>query len=381
MKGIPQFGKWLAILAACSLISLPASAQLELPAPGSVKFPDAPEEKTPLRQLDRNLELKKAIDEAMRADDPQKALDLVLKLQKQILVQRGGAFQLQLAPFPVGRDPGPVPKSELREQYEKQLREFAESIDKLKDDKEAREGIEKARDEYKKAMEAELKKADEARPQPNFPRLQLQPLPAPLPFADFGDFNFRLGGAQPRLGVQLEKPSGVLAEQLDLKPDTGLVIVDVMRGMPAEKAGLKKNDVLLQWAGKEIATDVEAFQTMIAEAKAGEKVDAVILRKGKKETIKGIEIPEAAKAPEARPRERDNFNQVQTQINGDTATIQASARGVKYNIAGAMEGRKIMPKKIVITDRDETTTFESLNKVPEKYRATVDKLLGKVGRE
>ena len=376
MKGFPQFGKWLAILAACSLFAGQAGAQRD-PREGRAK--DVPDRKGVNEQLQQILDLRKAIDEAMKANDPQKTLELFQKLQKQMQVQRPDVELI----LPATR-PQAVPKSELREQYEKQLKEFAESIDKLKDDKEAREAIEKARDEYKKAMEAELKKADEAqprRPLPNFPRVQLQPLPVPAPFADFGDFNFRFGAAQPRLGVQLEKPSGVLAEQLDLKPDTGLVIVDVMRGMPAEKAGLKKNDVLLQWAGKDIATDVEAFQTMIAEAKAGEKVDAVVLRKGKKETIKGIEIPEAAKVPEAKPRERDNFNQVQTQIDGDTATIQASARGVKYDISGAMEGRKIVPSKIVITDRDETTTFASLDKVPEKYRPTVDKLLGKVGRE
>lgn len=282
MKGIPHIGQCLAASIACSLFAVPASAQR-----------DVPERNNPLQQLEQILALKKAIDDAMGADDPQKALDLVMKLQKQMMLDRPD-FQVQPFPFPAGREQVQPPKSDLRVQYEKQLKDFAESIDKLKDDKDAREAIEKARDEYKKAMEAELKKADDAQPrriQPAFPRNEI----APLQGLDFALRFPRLDDAQPRLGVQLERISAVLTEQLGLEPDTGLVIVDVMRGFPAEKAGFRKNDIVLQWAGKKTPTDVEAFQTMIARAKAGEKVEAVVLRKGKKETIKDIELPAAVK--------------------------------------------------------------------------------------
>ncbi len=277
MKGIPHIRTGLAAFIACSLLAAPASARR-----------DPPERNGPLQQLEQILELKKAIDNAMGNDDPQKALDLVMKLQKQMLLEPRG-LDFPFPAFPAANAAPPI-KSDLRQQYEKQLKEFADSIDKLKDDKDAREAIEKARDEYKKAMEAELKKADDAQPlriQPAFPRNELVPFQA----LDFGLMLPRLNDAQPRLGVQLERISAVLAEQLDLEPNTGLVIVDVMRGFPAEKAGLKKNDIVLQWAGKKTPTDVEAFQTMIANAKGGEKVEAVILRKGKKETIKGIELP------------------------------------------------------------------------------------------
>jgi len=342
---------------------------------------DAPERKDPRAQFDQILELQKAMGEAMRANDPEKTKELLLKLQQLMQVERPGAFQLQIQPFPLLGREQPQPKNDLRVQYEKQLKEFAESIEKLKDDQEARGAIEKARDEYKKAMEAELKKADEAQPAPrpipvfpDFPRVPRNEL-VPFPAFDLGLRNPRLTDVQPRLGVQLEKPSAVLADQLDLKPNTGLVILEAMRGTPADKAGLKKNDVLLQWAGKDVASDVEAFQALIAATKAGEKFEAVVLRKGKKEIVSGIEMPES------RRLDLGNFNQVQMQIDGDTASLQATARGVKYDIAGTMEGRKLVPNKIVVMDRDETLTYESLEKVPEKYRPIVEKLIGRLGRE
>jgi hypothetical protein len=43
-----------------------------------------------------------------------------------------------------------------------------------------------------------------------------------------------------------------------------------------------------------------------------------------------------------------------------------------------MEGRRAQPSKIVITDGEEKSKYESVEKVPEKYRPTVEKLIGKI---
>lgn len=334
------------------------------------------------KDLERVLELQKEIEAAAKANDPQKMIELIAKLQRLMQVQ---VPQLQLQAFRdfPGRAPVSPVKSDLRQQYEKQLKDFEQSIEKLKDEPDARAAIEKARDEYKKAMEADLKKADDAvpkRPQrelqpqplPGFPRLDLQPIPFPAFDRDlFG----RRAAVQPRLGVQLEVPPAVLVEQLDMKPDMGLVVADVLRAMPAEKAGLKKNDIILQLAGKDVASDVEAFQSAVAGFKAGEKFDIVVLRKGKKVTIVGIEFPE--------PRRPNNvnFSQVQMQINNGVADIQAMLNGVKYRIVGDMEGLNFDLKTITIGDGDDLKKYESVNKVPQLYRPAVDKLISRLNRE
>ncbi len=96
-----------------------------------------------------------------------------------------------------------------------------------------------------------------------------------------------------RLGVRLQKPGATLADQLDLPKGQGMVIEDVQKDSAAAKAGLKTHDILLELAGKPVPDDGQKLLKMVDDIKADTPVDAVVLRKGKKETIKGISLPEA----------------------------------------------------------------------------------------
>ncbi|MBM4069917.1 MAG: PDZ domain-containing protein [Planctomycetes bacterium] len=95
-----------------------------------------------------------------------------------------------------------------------------------------------------------------------------------------------------RLGARIEKPSDVLIDQLDLPRKQGLVIREVKSKSAAAKAGLKANDILLEINGKSVPDDLNVLLKQLAEVKADATVDAVVLRKGKRETIKGIVLPE-----------------------------------------------------------------------------------------
>lgn len=95
-----------------------------------------------------------------------------------------------------------------------------------------------------------------------------------------------------RLGAGIEKPSSALIDQLDLPKKQGLVIREVKATSSAAKAGLKVNDILLEINGKAVPDDLTILVKQLAEIKADAAVDAVVLRKGKKETIKGITLPE-----------------------------------------------------------------------------------------
>lgn len=329
--------------------------------------------------------------------------------------------------------------SDLRAQYDRQMKEFDEAIKKAKDG-EAKEQLEKARDEYKKAMEEPLKTSDAARKELDSARKKLDEAERANRFQndevvkrlaemqkemqkrlenDFRRFELpinpedlkrleglRLEGldvgggmfvpvprntTQPRLGVKIEKVSAVLAEQLDLPKDSGMVIVDVTSGSAAEKAGLKKNDVLLKLADKDVPTDPEAFTAMVGKLKTGEKVDAVVLRKGKKESVKGIELPEPKKSPRGdfaplggfdgrggADRGGANNESVQIQINDDEATLKGNVNGTAYTITGTVEKGKLTPSKIVIGEGKEAKEYDSLEKVPEDQRKVVEKLMGKV---
>jgi hypothetical protein len=127
-----------------------------------------------------------------------------------------------------------------------------------------------------------------------------------------GQFQFRFGGpfgggARPlgrpqegRLGLGVEKPGEALVEQLGLPKGEGLVVGRVREGSPAARAGLKTNDILLQLGGKAVPSDAEQFRELVQGLKPNTPVDAVVLRKGKRETLKGLTIPEAPR-PERKP--------------------------------------------------------------------------------
>src|SRR5206468_613585 len=108
-----------------------------------------------------------------------------------------------------------------------------------------------------------------------------------------GRFGLFGQAAEGRLGVVADKPGATLAEQLDLPQGQGLVVEEVQPNSAAAKAGLKPHDILLELNGKAVPDDVSGLEKQLDEIKADKPVDAVVLRKGKRETIKGLTLPEA----------------------------------------------------------------------------------------
>ena len=98
-----------------------------------------------------------------------------------------------------------------------------------------------------------------------------------------------------RLGIEALPVSEVLVDQLDLPAKKGLVVDKVLADSAAAKAGLKKNDIILEFNGKEVTNDPMALRKIVAEMKNDEPIDAQVLRKGKKEMVKGIKLPEPKK--------------------------------------------------------------------------------------
>lgn len=216
-----------------------------------------------------------------------------------------------------------------------------------------------------------------------------------------------------RLGVRLEAVPAVLAEQLGLPRGQGLVVVSVLAVGSAEKAGVKPNDLLLEFAGKPVPGNPAEFRRAVRTMKAGEKVDLVVLRKGKRETIKGVELPEAPRGdadargdfarpgfnvvpnpfdqrrperdPGARPAPeggRRVSNSVQVQVQDGRFTLKAEQNGVKYDVDGTIgEDGKPAPSKILITGADGKTIANetNLDKVPAEHRDRVKRLLGGIG--
>jgi serine protease Do len=107
------------------------------------------------------------------------------------------------------------------------------------------------------------------------------------------------------LGVSIRDLSPELAKSLHLESLKGALVVDVVKGGPAEKAGLKKDDVVIGYRGKEIP-DAATLRNAVAETPIGQEAKLVILRNGKKEdlTIKTESLETATNILAASVKER-----------------------------------------------------------------------------
>ena len=85
------------------------------------------------------------------------------------------------------------------------------------------------------------------------------------------------------LGVAIEEAPEALAEQLGLDAGVGLVVTHVSADSPAAKAGLKKNDVLVELAGQSLVHPAQ-LRKLVQARKPGDKVKLVFYRAGKKQT-------------------------------------------------------------------------------------------------
>jgi serine protease Do len=82
------------------------------------------------------------------------------------------------------------------------------------------------------------------------------------------------------LGVTIQNFTPELAKEFGLDKTTGALVTDVFKESPAEKADLKRGDVILEVDGKEIK-NVETLRNIIAQSKVGSKVKLKISREGK----------------------------------------------------------------------------------------------------
>ena len=89
----------------------------------------------------------------------------------------------------------------------------------------------------------------------------------------------RVHMSMPYLGVIVSAIPPELSVHLDLKPGAGLVVFGVAPDSPAQKAGLKRHDILLKLSDQ-LLINVPQLQTLIAHRKAGDKVTLAVLRNG-----------------------------------------------------------------------------------------------------
>jgi serine protease Do len=87
------------------------------------------------------------------------------------------------------------------------------------------------------------------------------------------------------LGVSIQPVSQDIAEALGLKSRRGALVGDVVPDGPADKAGLKRGDVIVKLNGMEVR-DANDLMNRIALVQPGSAVELTVIREGKEQTVK-----------------------------------------------------------------------------------------------
>ncbi len=90
-------------------------------------------------------------------------------------------------------------------------------------------------------------------------------------------------GDTPYLGIRIRAVSDELRAYLSLEKGTGLILSKVTRGSPAENGGLKESDIIVSVNGR--GASLKALDAILEQARPGQKITFVILRKGVRKSI------------------------------------------------------------------------------------------------
>jgi len=138
------------------------------------------------------------------------------------------------------------------------------------------------------------------------------------------------------LGVTTETVTADVAEQLGLPKDArGVAITDISPDSPAEKAGLKRTDVILAINGKAVGT-LEELRLVIAQMLPDTKVKVKLMRDSKERTL-DVTLGKLAEKP----------NELLAGVNVTKLTDEVRKRsGLEARVNG-----------LIITDIEETSPY------------------------
>ncbi|GBE36670.1 putative periplasmic serine endoprotease DegP-like precursor [bacterium BMS3Bbin07] len=108
------------------------------------------------------------------------------------------------------------------------------------------------------------------------------------------------------LGVTIQDMTPELAEKFGLKTTAGALVSDVFKDSPAQKAGIKRGDVITQYNGKAI-TSVSTLRNMVARSKVGSEVEITVVRNSTQHKFRVVvnELPtEFSEVSSAIPEEK-----------------------------------------------------------------------------
>jgi serine protease Do len=122
------------------------------------------------------------------------------------------------------------------------------------------------------------------------------------------------------LGVSIQPVTPELGRSFGVEGENGALVAEVLKESPAEKAGLKSGDIILEYDGKKIH-EMNALPRVVAATPVGKKVKLAILRNGKQEEVE-VTI-ERLKDAEEGSSAADTTDRLGMTVNNVTAELAA----------------------------------------------------------
>jgi len=131
------------------------------------------------------------------------------------------------------------------------------------------------------------------------------------------------------LGVTIQNFTPELAKEFGLEKATGALVTEIFDGSPAEKADLKRGDVILAVNDKKIS-NVEGLRNLVAQSKVGSKIKIKILRSDKTMVLDAVISEFPQDVTHALSKESEDNNDLMTEESNTLAgfTVMELTRNI-----------------------------------------------------
>jgi len=178
------------------------------------------------------------------------------------------------------------------------------------------------------------------------------------------------------LGVAIQDLTKEMAEYYGLKDRKGVLVADVFKGDPADKAGIQAKDIIIEVNDEMIETSRQ-LTAMIASLKVGETAKVEVFRNGKRKTfsvelakrsdenLAGRGVPQKREEEELGIRVTDLTSEMAQRFNlGETAgvVVVGVESGSKGSEAGVQVGDiiKEINHHAIETGKDYTASMQKI---------------------
>ena len=178
------------------------------------------------------------------------------------------------------------------------------------------------------------------------------------------------------LGVAIQDLTKEMAEYYGLKDRKGVLVADVFKGDPADKAGIQPKDIILEVNDEMIETSRQ-LTAMIASLKVGENAKVEVFRNGKQKTF-SVEL---AKRSDEKLTDRGVPQKREEEELGIRVTDLTSEMAQRFNlgeaagvvVVGVESGSKGSEADVQVGDIIKEINHQAIETVKD-YTASVQKI-------